>query len=165
VEGPRVPPDRPGITGPTVLGRARLQPGRHDPDEPRALAPEGPAHATGETSAPEIESQRTARRREQASVFPPHRYVQPRKTPSQSNLKRLTPRCHPEAVESPAKAGDPQRRISALVLSHPNQTDGWPIFAICAKVGGDETKAPPAHQNNSVIPTGAKRSGGTSCSA
>ena len=44
------------------LGKTRFQPGRHDPPEPRASAPEGPAYATGKTSTPEIESQRTARR-------------------------------------------------------------------------------------------------------
>jgi len=58
------------VKGKMVLWRARLQPGRYDPDEHRALAPEGPAYATGETSAAEIESQRAARRREQAGVFP-----------------------------------------------------------------------------------------------
>jgi hypothetical protein len=58
------------LAGRWSLGRARLQPGHHDPHEPRALAPEGPAYATEKTSAPEIESQRTPCRREQASVFP-----------------------------------------------------------------------------------------------
>jgi hypothetical protein len=39
----------------------------------RALAPERPAYATEKTSAPEIESQQTARRRGQAGVFPTER--------------------------------------------------------------------------------------------
>jgi hypothetical protein len=59
-----------GLADRRVLGRARLQPGRHDPHEHRALTPEEPTHAKGKTSAPEIESQRTARHREQAGVFP-----------------------------------------------------------------------------------------------
>ena len=44
-------------TGSTVMGRARLQPSRYDPDEDRASAPEGPTHATEKKSAPKIESQ------------------------------------------------------------------------------------------------------------
>jgi hypothetical protein len=73
VEGPCVLSDRKWTNVcPTydVWGRARLQPGRYDPHEPRASAPEGPAHATEKTSAPKIELQRPTRRREQAGVFP-----------------------------------------------------------------------------------------------
>jgi hypothetical protein len=58
---------------------------------------------------------------------------------------------------SPGKAGDSQRRISALpslanmsgahhagvVFSSPNQTAGCPIFAFFAKVGGDAAKHDP----------------------
>ena len=58
------------VFGEMTLKRARLQPGRYEPDGHRASAPEGPAYATGEMSAAEIESQWTARRREQAGVFP-----------------------------------------------------------------------------------------------
>jgi len=79
VEGPAVLHDRPWINGAgwvrkltlplgnfgkTVVGRARLQPGRYDPDECWASAPEGPAYATEKTSAAEIELQWTTRRRE-----------------------------------------------------------------------------------------------------
>jgi hypothetical protein len=56
------------------------------PDEPPALAQEVPANATGKTSAVEIESQRTARRREQAGVFPTVR-VRPAEVPRSLQLK------------------------------------------------------------------------------
>ena len=76
----------------SILGRARLQPGRYDPHEPRALAPEGPAYATEKTSAPEIESQRTARRREQAGVFPTVRMRPAEENPRPSGAWTRPPR-------------------------------------------------------------------------
>ncbi len=54
---------------------------------------------------------------------------------------RSHPRSHPEAAESPAKPETPNEGSLHQVLSHPNQTEGCPIFAFCAKVGGDTAKA------------------------
>jgi hypothetical protein len=50
-------PRKPRQLATNGFGRARLQPGRYDPDGHRAFAPEGPACATGKMSAAEIESQ------------------------------------------------------------------------------------------------------------
>ncbi len=54
---------------------------------------------------------------------------------------RPHPRGHPEAAESPAKPETPNEGSLHQVLSHPNQTEGCPIFASCAKVGGNTAKA------------------------
>jgi hypothetical protein len=107
VEGPAVLHDRPWINGAgwvrkltlplgnfgkTVVGRARLQPGRYDPYGILALAPEGPAYETGKMSAAEIESQWTARRREQAGVFPTVRMRSAEKNPRPSEAWTGHPR-------------------------------------------------------------------------
>jgi hypothetical protein len=61
------------------------------PMNSKASAPEGPAHAAEKTSTPEIESQRTARRREQAGVFPTARMRSSRgKSPPRRDLGRAT---------------------------------------------------------------------------
>jgi hypothetical protein len=74
-----------------VLGRARLQPGHYDPDENEALAPEGIAYVTRETTAAEIKSQWKARRRRRLASSPPHGCVQSRKIPAQAELGRAGP--------------------------------------------------------------------------
>ena len=59
-----------GLAGGRFWGRARLQPGRHDPHEPRALAPEGPAQSDGRDEGARNRIAVGARSREQAGVFP-----------------------------------------------------------------------------------------------
>jgi hypothetical protein len=59
---------------------------------------------------------------------------------------RSHPRGHPEEAESPAKPETPNEGSLHKISSHPNQTKGCPIFAFCAKVGGDTTKATPSER-------------------
>jgi hypothetical protein len=54
------------------------------PTNPVLQPPEEPAYATGETSAAEIESQRTARRQEQAGVSPTVRMRPAKENPCSS---------------------------------------------------------------------------------
>ena len=46
-----------------------------------------------------------------------------------------------KAAESPAEPETPSEGSLRQVLSHPNQTEGCPIFAFCAKVERDTAKA------------------------
>jgi hypothetical protein len=65
---------------------------------------------------------------------------------------RSHPRSHPEAAESPAKPETPNEGSLHQVLSHPNQTEGCPIFAFCAKVGGNTAKATSSGQKTLPSP-------------
>jgi len=106
---------------------------------------------------------------------PPTQRFWGKSRPQPGRHESYPPSRHPEAAESPAKPETPRRRISAPGSFPPKPNRGVPHLCVLCKGGtrhcqsdfqrAEKTPSSPDSKTNSVIPTEAKRSGGTLCSA